>query len=271
MLWKPLQEKGILIQSLYEAVWEGSNLPPQSLADLLEHFQLATLISIKPPATVSSHEGRKYFIPCALQFCSCTAECTTKSQEYVKMSSPLHLRFSTQYVPPGFFTRLATALTKESKCELLFERGIYRDKMTFAYGEVDKIDEFTIIEHTSSVQVTVVRTDYRQLHIPRFGSVCCDIMKLIQACFATIRQWLPLVNVEVTFFCEQCREKEYPVKNHFISIPSGSTTDSVLRCQAAQNCRPTKDQQYWMKIPNTPEVCCRLACTCLQTYGAVSH
>jgi len=264
-LWKPLQEKGILVQSLYEAVWEESNLPPQSLADLLEHFQLAAPISIKPPARFSSLEGQKYFIPCVLQFCSQTAKCTTKSQECVKVSSPLHLRFSTQYVPPGFFTRLATALTRESKCELLFNRGIYRDKMTFAYGEVDKIDEFTILEHTSSVQITVVRTYYRQPHIPTFGSVCCDILKLIQACFATIRQWLPLVDVEVTFFCEQCQ-----LKDHFIPIPSGSTTTTVLRCQADQYCRPTKEQQYWLKIPNTPEVCCRWmftfhACACRLT------
>ena len=253
-LWKPLREKGILVQSLYEAVWEGNNVQPQSLADLLEYFLLAT--PIKPPATVSPHPGRKYFIPCVLQLSSQTADSTIKTQGHVKISSPLHLRFSTQYVPPGFFTRLATALTREPKCELVFKQGIYRNKMTFAYGEVDKIDEFTILEHTSSVEITVVRTEHRPKHIPTFGNVCCDIMELIQACSATIRQWLPLVDMRVTFSCEQCKEDESPVKNHFIPIPSGSTTISKLRCQAAHNCSLTKEQQYWLKIPPTPEVCC---------------
>lgn len=37
-LWKPLRGNGILVQPLYEEVWEECFLNPQSLADLLEHF-----------------------------------------------------------------------------------------------------------------------------------------------------------------------------------------------------------------------------------------
>ena len=255
LLWKPLQEKGILVQQLYEEVWEKSNLQPQSLADLLEDFLLAA--PINPPTMVSPFPGRKYFIPCVLQLSSQSADSADNTQEKVKASSPLHLIFSTQYVPPGFFTRLATALTREPKCEPLFERGIFRDKMTFAYGEreVDKIDELTIHELSSGVQITVVRTEHRQPHIPTFSNTCRGILKLIQACFATIHHWLPLINVRIAFFCERCREEEYPVKNHFIPIPPSSMTTSVLRCQAAHNCNPTKEQQDWLKIPKTPEVC----------------
>ena len=256
LLWKPLHEKGILVQQLYEEVWERSNLQPQSLADLLECFLLAA--PINPPTRVSPFPGRKYFIPCVLQLSSQSADSTANTQEKVKTSSPLHLIFSTQYVPPGFFTRLATALTREPKCEPLFERGVFRDKMTFAYGDsaVDKIDELTIHELSSSVQITVVRTEHRKPHIPTFSNTCRGILKLIQACFATIHHWLPLINVNIAFFCERCREEEYPVKNHFIPIPPSSTATSVLRCQAAHNCSPTKEQQYWLEIPKTPEVCC---------------
>ena len=255
LLWKPLHEKGILVQQLYEEVWERSNLQPQSLADLLEDFLLAA--PINPPTMVSLF-GRKYFIPCVLQLSSQSADSTAKTQEKVKTSSPLHLIFSTQYVSPGFFTRLATALTREPKCEPLFERGVFRDKMTFAYGEseVDKIDELTIYELSSGVQITVVRTEHRQPHVPTFSNTCRGILKLIRACFATIHHWLPLINVKIAFFCERCREEEYPVKTHFIPIPPSSTATSVLRCQAAHNCRPTKEQQYWLEIPKTPEVCC---------------
>ena len=244
---KPLQEKGVLVQPLYEEVWRGSGLQPQALADLLEHFCLAALID--PRIKVSSFPGQEYFIPSVLQRSSSpTADSTTK---FVKKSSPLHLTFSTQYVPPGFFTRLATTLSKESKCHLLFVRGTFRDKLTFAYGTVDKIDEFTITERLSSVQIIVIRTEHRRQHIPAFASVCRDIMKLIQACSATLRQWLPLVRIEVAFRCEKC-----PDKDHFIYIPSDATAQSILSCECAQNSYLTTEQQYWVKVPNTLEVCC---------------
>ena len=65
LLWKPLQDYGIVVQSLYEELWEGINLTPQSLADLLEHFLLA--VPIDPPPSVTAYEGLKYFIPSVLQ------------------------------------------------------------------------------------------------------------------------------------------------------------------------------------------------------------
>ena len=243
--WKPLRENGILVQPLYEEVWKKCGALPQPLTDLLEHFGLAALIDLQ--RKVTPFPGREYFVPSVLQLSSQTTDSTT---QVVKKSSPLHLTFSAKYVPPGFFTRLATTLSKESKCLLLFKRVVFRNKMTFAYGNVDKIDEFTIFECFSSVQVTVVRTEHRQPHIPTFASVCRDVMKLIQACSATVRQWLPLIKVEVTLCCEQC-----PSKDHFIPIPPGATTSSILRCDSARNCSLTREQQYWIKIQSTPEVC----------------
>ena len=243
---KPLQVKGVLVQPLYEEVWRGSGLQPQALADLLEHFCLAALID--PRIKVSSFPGREYFIPSVLQSSSQSADTAT---EFVKKSSPLHLTFSTQYVPPGFFTRLATTISKESKCRLLFHQGIFRNKISFAYGGIDKIDEFTIFEHSSSVQITALRTQHRKPHIPTFGRVCRDIMKLIQACSATIRQWLPSIKVKAVLCCQQ-----YPDPSHFIPIPAGATTDSILRCQHNHNSSLTRDQQYWMKVSDTPQVCC---------------
>ena len=65
LLWKPLHEKGILVQPLYEEVWKESILKPQSLADLLEHFLLAA--PIDSSIAVSRFPGQKYFIPAVLQ------------------------------------------------------------------------------------------------------------------------------------------------------------------------------------------------------------
>ena len=258
LLWKPLHEKGILIQPLYEEVWKKSILKPQSLADLLEHFLLAA--PIDPPIAVSEIPGRKYFVPSVLRLSSQNSPpgLSTHMAEYriqnvttvVKMSSHLHLTFSTQYVPPGFFTRLATTLTMEPKCEPLFEQGVFRNKITFAYNQ---IDEFTICEQSSSVQINVVRIQHRQPHEnTTFRNTCCDVMELIQACSAIVGQWLPSVEVKAAFLCEQCP--------NFITIPRGADTGLNVYCKARHHCNLTREKQYWLKIPSTPEVCCLCRC-----------
>ena len=258
LLWKPLHENGILVQALYEEVWEESNLkykvPPQSLADLLNHFLLAAPIEpidpIKLPTSATPYKGQKLFIPSGLKLSMQDTDGTPDSREIVKMSSPLHLTFSTQYVPPGFFTRLATTLTREPKCEPLFERGVYRNKITFAY---DQIDEFTICEQSSSIQVNVVRIQHRQSHeITTFGNACYSIMELILACSATVIQWLPSVEVKAAFLCEQCPD--------FITIPCGADTGLNVYCKARHHYNLTREKQYWLKIPSTPEVCCLRRC-----------
>ena len=261
LLWKLLHKKGILIQPLYEEVWKKSILEPQSLADLLEYFLLAA--PIDPPIAVSAIPGRKYFVPSVLQLSS-PPSLSTHMAKYrmqntttvVKKSSPLHLTFSTKYVPPGFFTRLATTLTRAPKCEPLFERGVFRNKITFAY---DQIDEFTICEQFSSVQINVVRIQHRKSHKNMtFGNTCCDIMELIRACSAIVGQWLPSVEVEAAFLCEQCPD--------FITIPHGADTGLNVYCKARHQCNLTRGKQCWLKIPSTPEVCCLCTCRCYRCW-----
>ena len=107
-----------------------------------------------------------------------------------------------------------------------------------------------MFEHSTSVQITVSRTVHRQPHIPTFGNVCRDIMNLIQACAAIISQWLPLIKMEAVICCQQC-----PDDDGFISVPPGATAQSVLRCQHGHISSLTREQQYWLQVPNTPEVC----------------
>ena len=270
LLWEPLHESGILVQPLYKEVWEESNLkykiPQNSLADLLEHFLLAASIDpidpVKLPKSVTPYKGRKYFVPSALKLSMQDTDSTPKSKEPVKTSSPLHLTFSTEYVPPGFFTRLATTLTGKPKCEPLFEHGVYSDKITFRY---DKIDECTICVQSSSVQINVARIQHRPSHkIMTFRNACYNIMELILACSGIVKEWLPSVEVKAAFLCEQCSDK-----NHFITIQPDDETDSILHCEAGHPCDPTKEMQYWLKIPSTLEVCC--LCICYRSSGAGLH
>lgn len=156
-------------------------------------------------------------------------------------------------MPPGFFTSLAVKLSSKVKCHLLFNQTISYNEVTFAYGEVDRIDEFTIFQHTSSVQVTAVRIAPRLPHIPTFERVCHDIKMLIQECSC---KW----SVEAAFCCEHC-----PDKDHFVIIPPGATTQSMLRCQHGHISILTREQQYWLQVPNTPEVC-YLHDACIDNY-----
>jgi len=268
-LWEPLDESGILVQHLYEEVWKESkleyNVQPRSLVRLLEHFLLAAPIDpVKLPISATPYEGPKYFVPSVLKFSMEDTDNTPRSGEIVKRSSPLHLTFSTQYVPPGFFTRLATTLTgKREQCEPLFEQGVYCNKITFRYGEVDKrIDELMIFERSSSVQIEVVRTQERRSHLA-FRNTCLDIVNLIKECsVAVCKTWLPSVEVKAAFLCEQC-----PGKNHFITI--GATTNADMYCEACHHCNLTKEKKYWLKIPSTPEVCC--LCRCYWSSGVGLH
>ena len=200
-------------------------------------------------------------------------------------------------MPPGFFTSLAVKLSSKIKCHLLFNQTISYNEVTFAYGEVDRIDEFTIFQHTSSVQVTAVRIAPRLPHIPTFERVCHDIKMLIQECsqrgrrrggrgrssptFESMlpdppRRARPLLNsfstcsnpsgssdmwsIEAAFCCEHC-----PDKDHFVIIPPGATAQSVLRCQHGRISSLTREQQYWLQVPNTPEVC-YLHDACIDNY-----
>ena len=248
-LWKPLREKGILLQPLYEAVWKGCELPPQSLIDLLEHFLLLSPISSK----VCSFPGREYFIPAVLKQFPTDQNPMVSTTALIR-AAPLHLSFNTLQVPPGFFTRLATSISKEEKTHVVFDLGVYRNRITILYGEAhNQIDEVIITQLSSSIKVEVTRVHHRQSHDPFFTSVCREILKLIQECSASILEWLPGIKVTPAFICEQCESGESQSK-HFVKFQSTATTLSRLRCEMLKVVLPNHAQQFWLKISPEEEV-----------------
>ena len=66
--WKWLEERGVLLEELYQEIWKDCRLEGghQALADLLEHFDLAHKIS-QCPREMQHYEGNKYFVPCMLK------------------------------------------------------------------------------------------------------------------------------------------------------------------------------------------------------------
>ena len=248
-LWKPLREKGILLQPLYEAVWKGCELPPQSLIDLLEHFLLLSPISSK----VYSFPGQEYFIPAVLKQFH-TDQNPMVSTTVVIRAAPLHLLFNTLQVPPGFFTRLATSLNKVENTHVVFNQGVYRNRITILYGATcSQIDKVIITQLSSSIQVEVTRVHHRQSHDPFFTTVCREILKLIQECSASILEWLPGIKVTPAFTCEQCKSNESQPQ-HFVKFQSTATTLSLLHCEQLEIVLPNQAQQFWMKISPKEEV-----------------
>ena len=126
-LWKPLREKGILVEPLYREVWKGNGLPEKSIMDLLEKCLLAAPIDTKHK--VHRFPGVEHFVPSALPLC--TDDQLDISPSHKVKETSLHLLFSTGYVPPGYLTRLARALSKENECYISFSHGIYRNRFTF--------------------------------------------------------------------------------------------------------------------------------------------
>lgn len=246
-LWKPLRENGILIEPLFREVWKGSSLPEEAVIDLLEKCLLATPIDTKQ--SVHRFPGVEYFVPSALPLCSDDALNHLPHNANTRKAS-LHLLFSTGYVPPGYFTRLVISLSNEKKCQIFFSHGIYRNRVTFLFGdENNKLDEVTIIQHIESVEIAVSRSTDRNSHNLPFSLACHEVKNIILACSSNVRQWLPSIKVYTAFRCELCA-----LKDHFTEIPAGATTQSKLRCQNGKICTFTTAEQYWLTISSKEEV-----------------
>ena len=240
--WKRLREEGILLEILYKEVWKdsGAPVPPQSLMDLLEHFLLAAPVKTGLP---NHYDCREYFIPCMLGMRPDINTPLIRAQQPVKTAAPLHLVFNTGYIPPGFFVRLATSLTKHRDIQLLIPRGIHRNSITLQYGQNDRIDEITITELPNSIQLDIARCAPRKPRIPLFMDICCELLIIISECCNEVREWMPLIKVYTAFQSECSRAK------HFLIFEQSCTQiDSYLQCRECGNrYNPSSEQQYWLK------------------------
>ena len=255
LLWKPLRKKGVLVQPLYEEVWKDSELPSQSLVDLLVHFLLAAPIN---EVKITNLPGNEYFVSLVLP-AHTAADSQADSQPAVtKQAAPIYLLFNTYYVPPGFFSRLVTTLlskpcydAKHNKTmfRVAFSKGVYRDRIVLLYGYTNsEIDEITLIKCKSSIEIKVVRTQNRpQWYIP-FSLTCRNILSIITECFPTILHWLKGIKLEFAFVCEHCPKETNTVTDlqHYIRISLSNTVYTTLRCDNLQYANLTARHHEWL-------------------------
>ena len=250
LLWKDLRERGVLVQPLYEGVWKGSEIKPQSLVDLLVHFLLAAPIE---NVKITNHPGKEYFVSLVLPAFSFAD--SLESELPKRQAAPLHLLFNTYYVPPGFFSRLVTVLLSQSNFRVAFNKGVYRDRIVMLYGENHKeVDELTLTKCIDSIQIEVARNQDRpQGHSP-FSITCRSILQIINDCFPHILHWLKGIQLFYAFACESCSKDKCSDQQRFVHFSLTDTVYTYLRCDLHPKVKLTANHQNWLLFSENNQV-----------------
>ena len=205
--WFLLRNKGILVQPLYQEVWQSSGIDPEEIIELLVHFRLAAKVHTE----VYDSRFKQYFLPAVLQ--GYTGDPNEVRPGYKLRASPVHITFSTGYVPPGFFTRLATTVATNDNVELNFNnayavppasffdrllhrtsrveiKSVYRNRVCFSYGHPS--DDFILTDINEAIQVDVLRYVAESSHPVSLKLVCQKILKLLEECCQQVEDTLTL-------------------------------------------------------------------------------
>ena len=247
-LWTQLHEKGVLEKALYESIWCNCGIDPQGLLNLLEYFLLAAPIKHGAKKLFSDSA---YFVPSLLHSWASEEDSST-FEDAVEIAAPLFLVFNTEYVPPGFFIRLAASFSGVDGVEIMFDSGIYRNRITFAIGEAD---ELTMVENLESIKITLARYfHYHDSSSRQFSQACQNAKQNLLACCYTItQQWMPGVKAITAFQCEkpQCSDKP----PHYIHFDN--TIKLCLRCSHSKvRTQPSQAQKLWLQPPNPVSKIC---------------
>ena len=243
--WNLLHQNGILTENLYTEVLQDTVVNPQAVVDLLEHFLLAVPIKT---TRIHPYIGKEYFVPCMLDAPS--ESVPGHSPSYlgtdVHTAKPMHLIFSTHYIPPGFYVRLLASIAKHEDCCIIFEQS-NRYAVTFDYQEVDEI---TVREGTDSIEVQVTRAAQGGPHVPPYQRVCRDILELMNTSIQEVYVWLPSVSVNTAFICSSC---SLDMPKHFVVFDQGALTTTTVRCQKnkRQQLGQLQSQKYWLNVQET--------------------
>ena len=254
--WKLFHEFGILVQPLYVEVWkEFKDLKPEFFIEVLVHFRLAVEVETNkyPPPS------KQYFMPLVLSSASndditSMTSCTASFQ-----AAPLHITFSSGYVPPGFFTRFVAVVAKCPKTELYLDKGVYRNCVTFRYQDPvsHSIEHIVVTDHNNAIQVFVDRLVRGSI---TFTTICQDILVLIENATKEVLDILEKcgaqasnekstkykVKHEFQYVCTKCPPS--PLPHYITTAPTNQTQESHVCCNISSQYRPLTDQEkVWFK------------------------
>ena len=250
-MWRILREKGILIQPLYVAVWrECEDIDPEGMMELLVFFHLAALVKTK---LYHDRKAPQYFVPSILPLF--TGDLSSPIDAIVR-ATPLHITFSTKFVPPGYFTRFVTTMASFKACQLHFKNGIYRNLVSFKFGDGKKYDDITFTELPHAVQVNISRNVPDSQEYTCFNVICQNLLILLERscqevdeCF---HQSSPS-NVKSTdidrqfqFLCKSDECNSATNAHYLIDTEEGQTQFDGCSCEENDALRKlTKEEAYW--------------------------
>ncbi|XP_019857266.1 PREDICTED: uncharacterized protein LOC109585584 isoform X1 [Amphimedon queenslandica] len=209
--WYLLRNNGILIQPLYQEVWQSSGIDPEEIIELLVHFRLAAQVQTE---LYDDSRFKQYFLPAVLP--GYTGDPNEARPGYKLRASPVHITFSTGYVPPGFFTHLATTVAANPNVKLNFDnvyaaptvgffdrltiamklrskveiKRIYRNRVCFSYGHPS--DDLFLTDINDAIQADVLRYVPEISHPVPFKTVCQQLLKLLDECCQKVEDTLIL-------------------------------------------------------------------------------
>ena len=243
-MWSLLRKKGILVEPLYHDVWENDDdIDPQEIIELLVHFRLAAPVQTK----LYDSRVKQYFLPANLP--GYTGKPNEAPSGYKLRASPAHITFSTGYVPPGFFTRLATTVA-QSNLKPSFENNIYRNRIIFFYGHPH--DDIILTDIHFAIQIDVLRYVPEHSHPVPFKTVCQDVLKLFDECCQQVEetlhgyhgQGINQSSRQVQYLCQCKRSKDI----HYINVTENQTCLEPVYCQIRRRPRQvTRSESMWFE------------------------
>ena len=246
--WSLLQKKGILVEPLYRDVWKNDDdIDPQEMIELLVRFRLAAPVETK----LYGSRVKQYFLPAVLQ--GYTGQPSAAPPGYKLRASPVHITFSTGYVPPGFFTRLATTIATQSNVMPNFDQDIiYRNHITFSYGH--PLDDIIFTDLHYAIQVDVLRYVPEGSHPVPLKTVCQDVLKLLDECCQQVEetlhgyhgQGINQSSRQVQYLCQCNRSDDV----HYLKVDENQTCLEPVHCKMDRCPRPmTHNESMWFKVP----------------------
>ena len=240
--WSLLRKKGILVEPLYRDVWENDDdIDPQEMIELLVYFRLAAPVKMR----LYGSRVKQYFLPAVLQ--GYTGQPNEAPPGYKLRASPAHITFSTGYVPPGFFTRLATTITTQSNVKPNFE-NIYRNRIILFYGH--PFDDIILTDLYYAIQVDVLRYVPESSHPVPFKTVCQDVLKLLDECCQQVEetlhgyhgQCIDQSSRQVQYVCQCIRSDDV----HYFEVGENQTCLGPVHCKIDRRPRPmTHNESMW--------------------------
>ena len=245
-MWSCLHNYGILLESLLNAVVKKQKyLHPFEVTSLLKQFLI--IAEMNTHSKKHSFKGKEYFVPSVLKP---NKRVVTSDQNCDFSAEPLFLTFSTNYVPPGFFTRFIAVLSQNSMFHIIFTESMSCNQFEFLYGtEHHTNDKISITENIDNVKICVNRLSpssktSENTCISKFKQCCKQLIEIFMSSSEEALKWLPDIQMKISLQCHKCSIKD----QHFANLPLFQESISVMQCQKGQPFYSTKEQEFWFSI-----------------------